>query len=127
MAIPYLTIFQELESRKISYLIVGGFAVNFHNVQRSTVDLDLIVQLEKNNLSSFITLMNDLGFVPCVPVDPTDFLDPDIRNIWITEKNMLVFSFRHSSNPFEIIDIFVEEPKPFVDLYRNRLEVPVSS
>lgn len=122
--IPYKTIFNELEDKKIAYLIAGGFAVNFHNVQRSTVDLDLILHLTESNILSFVSIMKDLGFAPRLPVSPEDFADPEIRRSWITSKNMMVFSFNHKSNPLEVIDIFVEEPKPFIELFNSRLEVP---
>jgi predicted nucleotidyltransferase len=122
--IPYKTLFKELEDKKIAYLIAGGFAVNFHNVQRSTVDIDLVLHLTESNIFNFVSIMKDLGFAPRLPVRPEDFADPKIRQTWIEEKNMMVFSFNHNSNPLEIIDIFVEEPKPFTELFNNRLEVP---
>jgi len=34
MSVPYRKVFEELEARQIQYLIVGGFAVNLHKVQR---------------------------------------------------------------------------------------------
>lgn len=122
--ISYRTIFKELEDRKIAYLIAGGFAVNFHKVQRSTVDLDLILHLTESNILSFLGLMKDLGFVPRLPVKAEDLADPEIRQTWATEKNMMVFSFVHKDNAIEIIDIFIDEPKPFAELFDRKLEVP---
>lgn len=121
--VPYKEVFKELESRGIKYLIAGGFAVNFHRVQRSTVDLDLIVRLEPNNWASFVGLMKDLGFQPRLPVDPQQLADETVRNDWIENKNMTVFSFLHSSNPLEIIDVLVKDLRPFDELWERRLEV----
>lgn len=123
--VPYKTIFEELEAKQVEYLIAGGFAVNFHKVQRSTIDLDLVLHLTEPNVLKFIGIMKALGFVPRLPVNPENFANPKIRQEWIKEKNMMVFSFNHKSNPLEVIDIFVEEPKPFIELYANRLEVPL--
>lgn len=121
--VPYRQVFKELEQKNIKYLIAGGFAVNFHKVQRSTVDLDLIVLLEKTNWEAFVALMRDLDFHPRVPVDPLLLADDKTRNEWIKEKNMTVFSFLHSSNPLEIIDVLVKDLPPFEELWADRLEL----
>ncbi len=121
--IPYRKLFEELEKNRIRYLVVGGFAVNFHKVQRATVDLDLIIHLERKNIESFVHMMTALGYVPRLPVKPLEFAIAKKRNAWIKEKGMVVFSFLNPSNPFEIIDIFVKEPKPFKNLWRRRLVI----
>lgn len=121
--VPYKKVFKELEKREIKYLIAGGFAVNFHKVQRSTVDLDLVVLLETENWNAFLGLMGDLGFQPRLAVDPTLLTDEKTRNEWIQKKNMIVFSFLHESNPLEIIDVLVKDLPPFEELWAERLEV----
>ncbi|TVQ76853.1 MAG: hypothetical protein EA369_09695 [Bradymonadales bacterium] len=120
---PYQQVFAELEKRQIRYLVAGGFAVNFHQVQRATVDLDLIVHLQTENLLSFVSLMTDLGFVPRLPVRAIDFADSKIREEWITQKHMMVFSFVKPDNPFEIIDVFAREPMPFDELWSRHFEI----
>lgn len=119
----YRDVFLKLARHKIKYLVAGGFAVNFHQVQRATMDLDLIVHLEEKNTKKFITVMNLLGFKPRVPVDATDFANDAIRQKWIKDKEMQVFSFFHLSNPYEIIDVFVHEPKPFAELKKNAIYI----
>ena len=114
--LPYKQIFKELNNAKIRYLIAGGFAVNFHGVNRYTADLDLIIHLESSNTLAFIEVMEKLGYVPRVPVNPKDFANESKRTEWIEEKNMLVFTFIRPDNPFEIIDIFVRVPKPFNEM-----------
>jgi hypothetical protein len=121
--IPYKDLFVALAQNQIRYLVAGGFAVNLHQIQRATMDLDLIVHLEKVNLLRFAEVMKNLGFIPRLPVKAEDFADPEIRSRWITEKNMMVFSFNNPKNPFEVVDVFVEEPSPFEQLFRNKIEV----
>jgi len=121
--VPYQTVFERLHKAGIRYLVAGGFAVNFHQVQRATVDLDLIIQLEHNNILMFVELMKELGFTPRIPVPAQDFANDIIRKKWISEKGMMVFTFIHTQNPFEVIDIFSEEPLPFEELWKERLEV----
>lgn len=121
--VAYKEIFSELERRGIRYLVAGGFAVNFHQVQRATVDLDLIVKLERANVLAFVDLLTGLGFRPRVPVDPKDFADEDKRAEWVREKGMMVFSFVHGQSPLEVIDVFSEEPWPFDELESRQFHV----
>lgn len=114
--ISFESIFKALEDNAVAYLVAGGVAVNLHGVERATADLDLVVHLEKQNLEKFIGVMGSLGFKPRVPVDPKELAQPEIRRKWILEKNMKVFSFYNPTNPFEEVDILVQEPLPFSDL-----------
>lgn len=57
----YENIFKALEQRNIQYAVAGGVALVLHGVVRFTVDLDLIVDLERENLMRFILAMNELG------------------------------------------------------------------
>ena len=67
--------------------------------------------------------MENLGYKPKLPVKTEDLADPEKRKEWIQKKNMVVFSYLNPKNPFEIVDIFVQEPKPFSELEKNKLEV----
>lgn len=78
--VPYQKVFEHLAKEEIRYVVVGGFAVNFYQVQRATLDLDLIVQIEPNNLLKFVHLMKLLQFIPRVPVDPIDLSNAEIRS-----------------------------------------------
>lgn len=121
----YLKLFTALYSNKIEYLVAGGMAVNFHQVNRATYDLDLILHLTTENISKFIKIVSRLGFKPRLPVDAKDLANTKIRQSWINEKNMTVFSFFHEKNPFETIDVFVNEPKPFNKLQKKSLDIKI--
>ncbi len=123
MPILYRDIFVALDREQINYLVAGGFAVNLHQVQRATVDLDLILDLNESNVLKFVGVATQLGFKPRVPVAAIDLANAEKRHEWIREKGMMVFSFHNPQNPFETIDIFVEEPKPFADLASRQLVV----
>lgn len=121
--VPYKEVFQALEKSHIRYVVAGGFAVNFHQVQRATVDLDLIIEIEKSNILNFVALMKSLGYVPRVSVRPEDLADEEKRTFWIKDKGMMVFSFINPKNPMEVIDLFTEEPFPFKEVWNQRMEV----
>ncbi len=123
--VPYQDILKALSQAGVQYLVAGGVALNLHQLMRMTVDLDLIIHLEKNNIVKFVEVMKPLGFRPKVPVDPLDLADAEKRESWILEKNMVVFSFINVANPMEVIDIFVREPMPFHEMYQRRHEVKI--
>ena len=115
-----------LNSAGVRYLIVGGLAVNAHGYQRTTVDLDMVIQLQTENLLSGLKALAGLGYAPRIPVSVEQFADPKQRESWRSEKGMLVFqlhSDHHKSTP---IDIFVYEPFDFNFEYDRSIEEPVA-
>ena len=112
-------VLEALNRAEIRYLVVGGVAVVLHGHLRATNDLDLVIQLERENLLEALRVFEALGFLPLVPVKIQDFAEPQNRQEWIREKNMLVFSLWHSSNPMAKVDLFVEEPFDFEAAYER--------
>jgi hypothetical protein len=104
-------------------LVVGGVAVVLHGYLRTTLDLDLVVQLERDNLERALTTIQELGFEPRVPVPLKAFADPQIRETWRQEKNMTVFSLGHPHHPGFALDLFVQEPFDFDAAYGRAVRV----
>ena len=116
----YLEVFSLLNKLAVRYLVAGGIAVVLHGVVRLTADLDLMIDLEKENLLKLMEALKILGYKPKLPVNPSDFADPKTRKEWIKKKNMKVFSFIHPKDEYKFIDIFVDEPISFADAYKRR-------
>jgi predicted nucleotidyltransferase len=121
----YLELLKALEEKGIRYVVVGGVAVVLHGFVRATMDLDLIVSLEAGNTGKFLQLVKELGYRPKAPVPLEDFAKVEKRNEWVETKGMIVFSLHHSKRVQELVDVFVEEPIPFDNLYARRIQVPV--
>jgi len=51
-----------LNENEIDYVIVGGVAVMYHGVPRTTVDIDLILRMKDDQISSFTDFLNSKGF-----------------------------------------------------------------
>ena len=51
-----------LNENDINYVIVGGVAVMYHGVPRTTVDIDFLLQIEEEQISSFADFLNSKGF-----------------------------------------------------------------
>lgn len=122
----YQEILVSLSRAKVRYLVAGGIAMNIHGLERATHDIDLIIFLGKKNILRFSQVMEKLGFKPKIPVKAEDFANEKLRESWIKEKNMVVFSFYHPKNPFEIIDVFVYHPRPFHEMFKVRKSASLS-
>ncbi len=112
-----------LNAARVRYLVVGGVAVVLHGHLRTTMDLDLVIELEPENVRQALEALAGLGLQPIVPVPMTAFADPETRESWIREKNMVVFSLWHPSRPTLKIDVFVSEPFDFGATYERAVRV----
>lgn len=129
-----LEILTSLAAAKIRFVLCGGVAVVLHGIERLTMDIDLCVSMDEDNLSKLITLMHELGMTPRVPVPPESLLDPEKRRIMLEEKNALVFTFIDVKNPYRQIDIFLGRDSLYPDLIEDAeyvelsgLQIPVIS
>lgn len=101
---------------KLEYAIIGGIAVNLHGYNRLTGDLDILIALDDANIKKFVEVCGAIGLVPRLPVRLEDFAIRELRESWISEKNMKVFSVYNPSNPLEHVDIKIDSPEK-VDAY----------
>jgi hypothetical protein len=115
-----------LERAGVRYLVVGGVAVVLHGYLRTTLDLDLVLQLERDNVERALAALAELGFQPQAPVPLGAFADPEIRETWLRDKNMTVFSLWHPDHPGFVVDLFVQEPFDFDAVYRRALRIPLT-
>ena len=88
-----------------------------HGHARLTADVDLVVDLDEEQARKAIDALVKLGFQPRVPVDPTDFANRSVREAWIRDRGMQVFSMFDPSNPMRVVDLFVDHPVPFEELW----------
>ena len=101
------------------YVVVGGLAVNLQVVPRFTKDIDIIIDMEEKNIVKCIEALQTLHYKPRVPVNPFDFAKADIRERWVREKKMIVFSFFDAKEPFWEIDIVMQQKIPFDKIQKS--------
>lgn len=115
-------IFAALNAVGVRYLVVGGIAVMAHGYLRMTRDLDLVIALDGDNPAQALQVFAALGYRPTAPVELLDFLDPLKRRDWQTTKGMRVYQLISDDLMDCPIDIFVEEPIAFSEMYPDRVE-----
>lgn len=108
-----ISIVKSLNDAGVKYLIVGGLAVNAHGFARLTVDVDLVIGLEKENIITGLRVLNSIGYQPSIPVSAEEFANPENREAWRKDKGMLVLKMWSDENKRTPIDIFVYEPFSF--------------
>ncbi|MEW5692286.1 MAG: DUF6036 family nucleotidyltransferase [Candidatus Hydrogenedentota bacterium] len=123
----YEDIFKSLNKNKIKYAVAGGVAVVLHGYTRFTVDLDLIVKLNDQNLNKFFDIMYELGYRPKVPVKKEEFIDKQKRREWIDKKGMVVFSFFHLKDHLKLVDMFITEPIKFSKIEKELKRVKIAN
>ena len=99
-----------LNAGHVRYLVVGGVAVLAHGVVRTTLDLDLVLDLEDENVRRAIDILRNFGYKPTVPEPMEHFADPATRRAWIADRNMIAFQIKSDRMPAVPIDILLEPP-----------------
>jgi len=110
-------LFQALNDAEARYVVVGGVATVLHGFARFTADVDLIIDLSPTEAEKVLNCLTGLGFEPRAPVLASDFADPAKRGEWMREKNMQVFSMLDPNDPMRAVDLFVENPIDFEELW----------
>jgi len=124
--IPYEEVYRELNKEKINYLVCGGAAVVMLGFARLTVDLDLIVGLEKENLEKLYDILTKLDYRLNIPIKKEDFIDKEKLERLTAVKNMKVVSFYNLKDQFKIIDIGVNLPK-IPEILKNKKNIKVGN
>jgi hypothetical protein len=113
------TILRALNDADVRYLIVGGLAVVAHGYLRFTQDIDLVIELERENVLRAMNAFTGIGYRPLVPVEATQFADETLRQQWRDEKGMIVFQLFNPHRESTRVDIFIREPFLFAQEFET--------
>lgn len=92
----------------------GGGLARRGSVDR---DLDIVLELTERSAAAGFGALLTAGFRAKIPADPRGFADPVTRRGWIEDKGMRVLSFYDPEHNRPDVDIFVEYPLDFEELY----------
>ncbi len=98
-------VIDEFDKSKIDYAIVGGYALALHGIVRATVDIDLILRLNKTDFEVAEKIMEKLGLTSRIPVRAHEVIA--MREEYIKNRNLIAWSFVDYKNPTRQIDILI--------------------
>ena len=97
-----------LNSHKVEYLLIGGFAVGYHGYPRSTGDMDIWIAMNLANAKRLVPVLLEFGF---------DF--PEIKEELFLQKNKVI---RMGNEPIRIELLTTISGVDFDVCYENRIE-----
>ena len=123
-----------LSSGKVDYVLVGGLAVALQGYQRVTMDVDVVLAFDDENLAKFVACAKSANFQPVLPIPIDSLRDAALIDLWHREKGMLAFALRGPGMMATAIDVLVRPLVSFEQLKRNAvtkrigpLSIPVAS
>lgn len=121
----YGDVFEVLDEAGVDFVVVGGFAVVAHGHARLTVDADLVIDLAPAAARAAVSALTAIGLRPRLPVDALDFADADVRQVWIDERGLEVFTFNDPEDPLRQVDVFATSPVPWDNLLADAVVVGI--
>jgi len=98
---------QLLNSKKIEYLVIGGYAVGYHGFPRATGDLDIWIAINEQTAMKMVEVLKEFGFDP-----------PELKNeLFLKEQKVI----RMGVPPMRL-EIFTSiDGVNFKDCFNNRI------
>ena len=102
-----IEVINALTAHKVPYALVGGYAVALHGAVRGTVDIDVVIALDRDTYQRAETALASLALKPRLPVTAAEIFE--FREEYIRNRNLTAWSFFNPGNPLQIVDILVTE------------------
>jgi len=98
-----------LTQRGVRFVVAGGVAAVLHGVERTTLDLDIALDLSAENVHRFADAVASLGLKPLAPVPIETLSDPESVRTMVEEKHAIVFMLADPAMPLRKVDVFLTE------------------
>ncbi len=129
----YEEILRKFQKKKVKYVLVGGIAFNLLGGERSTHDMDILVEMTDDNLAKVVSILKKRGYKVKQPVDPMTIADEKTREDWIKNKHMKAFNF-YKDEEMKEVDIIIDSPVQYSETRKDAvlvksgtLQIPVIS
>ena len=112
----YIDLFSALARHKVDYLLIGGLAVSLHGVERATMDVDITVAMNPDNLASLIETARELKLSPVLPVPLESLGDLELLRQWHAERHLEAFALRTADLAGVTVDVLLFPPVEFAGM-----------
>ena len=115
-----------LSRSEVRFVVAGGVAALLHGVERVTLDIDVALDMEPENVRRFLGVMEALRLTPRAPVPPATLADPQARAAMVQDKQALVFTFLDRNDPLWQVDVFLTDDLSYARLNTGAKRVSIS-
>ena len=96
---------QALQEADVVYAVVGGFAVALHGAVRGTIDIDIAIQWNMQNLQRTELALKKIGLVSQLPISAQIIFEK--RHEYINERNLIAWNFYNPKKLSEQIVLII--------------------
>jgi hypothetical protein len=122
----YLDLFSALARHKVDYLLIGGLAVSLHGVERATMDVDITIAMNPENLAALIATAKELELTPVLPVPLESLGDQELLRKWHAERNLDAFALRAPGLAGVTLDVLPFPPVEFFGMLHRAVVFDVA-
>jgi hypothetical protein len=115
-----IELYRALQDHKVRYLLCGGLAINMYGVPRSTADMDVILEMSEENISNFMNAISGFGYKNALPISLLELANETKRKMMIQERNLIAFSFYSTIYQFVTLDVLMDLPFGFEELWQRK-------
>lgn len=94
--------------------------MNIYGIPRMTADIDLLIDFDKGNMEKFLKVVQSINYKSVLPLPFEKLSDEEERSKLKTEKNLIAFSFYNSASGFLSLDVLLDLPISFKDLWARK-------
>lgn len=116
----YQRLFTALWQHEIRYLLCGGLAVNIYGIPRMTADIDLLIDFDESNVEPFLKILDELSYVPAIPLAFKTLCSSNERVKLEKEKNLIAYSFNNRQSGYLALDILLKSPLTFEEMWGRK-------
>jgi hypothetical protein len=121
-------IVEEFQKAKVSFAVVGGYALALHGILRATIDVDFVLKIDLKNYEKAEKCLMRIGLKSRIPVRAQDIIQ--MRKEYIKERNLVAWSFVDYMNPTKQVDILITKDISELEVERISVggkKIPVAS
>lgn len=88
--------------------------------QRMTADIDFLLEMEQSNVELFQKVLDSFGYTPSLPLNLKELVSIDRRKYFLTERNLIAYSFVSLQLASMSVDVLLDTPISFDDLWKRK-------
>jgi len=115
-----LNVVRSLDSLRVPYALVGGYAVALHGAVRGTIDIDLVLRLRERDFVGAEKALRSLSLEPRLPVTAHEVFG--FREEYIKNRNLTAWTFVNPARPSELVDVILTHDLSAMKVKRVRVQ-----